>query len=196
MLAWGGWTIRSDDHPMAKSRGQEGPKALGVLSESCHDLGMWTDERGSELLPLAECVRLLAVGAKKKLTGRLGISTVQAPIIQPVNFTFHDQRIIIRLGPGHMVDIISGALVAFEVDDVDHGANEAWSVLVRGLATPLEESERELIAEVVPKPRVPSPGDLIFVVRLDLVTGRRFPLDTENSDPPVSRSRAVRLSPR
>jgi nitroimidazol reductase NimA-like FMN-containing flavoprotein (pyridoxamine 5'-phosphate oxidase superfamily) len=155
---------------------------------------MWTDERGSELLPLAECVRLLATAAKGGLTGRLGISTAQAPIIQPVNFTYHERRIVIRLGSGHLVDIISGSLVAFEVDDVDRDAHKAWSVLVRGLATPLEESEREVIAKVAPEPLVPSPGDMVFVVRLDVVTGRRFPLHKATSDTGAKGSGSVHLS--
>ena len=102
---------------------------------------MWTDQRGSELLPLAECLRLLATAAKLGLTGRLGISTQQAPVIQPVNFNYHDRQVVIRLGSGHMEDIVSGMLVAFEVDHVDRGAHNAWSVLVRGLATPIEESQ-------------------------------------------------------
>jgi hypothetical protein len=165
------------------------------LGESCNASHMWTDDRGSELLPLADCMRLLATAAKKGSTGRLGISTAQAPIIQPVNFTYHDRRIVIRLGSGHLVDTISGALVAFEVDDVDRDAHTAWSVLVRGLATPLEESERQAIAGVTPTPLVPSPGDMIFVVRLDVVTGRRFPLEKGTSDPGVTRSGSVHLSP-
>ena len=138
---------------------------------------MWTDQRGSELLPLAECVRLLAKAAKAGLTGRLGISTQQAPIIQPVNFTYHDHSIVVRLGSGHLVDIITGALVAFEVDQVDGDAQEAWSVLVRGLASPLEGPEREALAKDIPTPLVPRQGDMVFVIRIDVVTGRRFPLE-------------------
>lgn len=179
---------------MSKNRGQEGPKALGTLGGSCNAFDMWTDERGSELLPLAECVRLLATAAKKGSTGRLGISTAQAPIIQPVNFTYHDGRIVIRLGSGHLVDIISGALVAFEVDDVDRDAHKAWSVLVRGLATPLEEPERQALAEFAPKPLVPVPGDMVFVVRLDVVTGRRFPVRKAASNARATRSGSVHPS--
>lgn len=147
------------------------------------------------MLTLAECVRLLATAAKKGSTGRLGVSTAQAPIIQPVNFTYHDRRIVICLGSGHLLDIVSGALVGFEVDDVDRGAHKAWSVLVRGLATPLEEFERRVIAEVAPKPLVPSPGDRILVIRLDVVTGRRFPLHLASPDPGITRSGSTRLSP-
>jgi nitroimidazol reductase NimA-like FMN-containing flavoprotein (pyridoxamine 5'-phosphate oxidase superfamily) len=157
---------------------------------------MWTDERGSELLPLAECVRLLANAAKKGLTGRLGISTEHAPIIQPVNFGYHDHRILVRLGFGHMADMISGALVAFEVDDVDRHAQQAWSVLVRGLATPVEESERRATAKFAPTPLVPAPGDTVFVVRLDVVTGRRFALERAKPESARRGAPAVRKAPR
>ncbi len=129
------------------------------------------------MLPLAECLRLLATAAKLGLTARLGISTPQAPIIQPVNFNYHERQVVIRLGSGHMADIVSGVLVAFEVDHVDHDVHNAWSVLVRGLATPIEESGLATAAAFAPTPLVPEPGDAVYVVRLDVVTGRRFPLN-------------------
>ncbi len=166
--------------------GEEGPKALGTPHESCHAFPMWTDQRGSEVLPLAECVRLLATAAKRGLTGRLAVSTDQAPLIQPVNFTYHDHQIVVRLGPGHLTEVIPGTLVAFEVDHVDRDAREAWSVLVRGLATALDDSGAEADAQASPTPLVPAPGDMRFDVRLDVVTGRRFPL--ERADDPSGRA--------
>ena len=136
---------------------------------------MWTDQRGSELLPLADCMRLLASAAKQGMAGRLGISTDRAPIIQPVNFALHEHRIVVRLGSGHMARIISGAVVAFEVDHVDRGAHIGWSVLVRGLATPVVETDGDAAAFTL-RPLVPVPGHSVFAIRLDVVTGRRFPL--------------------
>ena len=186
-------------HPIRsrpKCRGAQGRKALCVPGESCDASSMWTDERGSELLPLAECARLLALAAKEGLTGRLGISTPQAPIIQPVNFGYDDHRVVVCLGPGHMLDSISGALVAFEVDQVDRDALQAWSVLVRGLATPLEAPESQVIAKVAPTPVVPSPGDMLFVIRSDVVTGRRFTLDKTTPDADISPSSAAHPLPR
>src|ERR1700681_2194426 len=143
---------------------------------------MWTDQRGSEILPLPECLRLLATAAKDGSIGRLGVSTQQAPIIQPVNFAYHDRRIVLRLGLGLMADAAAGALVAFEVDHLDRKARVAWSVLVRGLATSLEESERMGATYIAPTPLVPAPGDTVLVVRLDSVTGRRFRLDSATPD--------------
>ncbi len=153
---------------------------------------MWTDQRGSEVLFLAECRRLLALAAKEGLTGRLGIPTQQAPIIQPVNFAYHQEQIVVRLGSGHMADSISGAHIAFEVDHVNHKTHTAWSVLVRGLATPLEESKNRASSKFSPTPLVPVPGETVFVVRLDVVTGRRFPLrktDSDSTGPPATRAR-------
>ncbi len=138
------------------------------------------------MLPLAECARLLATAGKRGLTGRLAVSTDQAPLVQPVNFTYHDHQIVVRLGPGHLTDVIAGTLVAFEVDHVDRDAREAWSVLVRGLATPVEESGSVPGADVSPTPLVPVPGSMRFEVRLDVVTGRRFPLD--GFDDPAGRA--------
>ncbi len=68
-----------------------------------------------------------------------------------------------------------GHLVAFEVDSIDAERSEAWSVLVRGLARSLPSpSERYLDAAA--QPLVPEPGDMVLVLRPDLVTGRRFGL--------------------
>jgi hypothetical protein len=135
---------------------------------------MWTDQRGSEILLLPECLRLLAKAAKDGSIGRLGVSTAHAPIIQPVNFALHYHQVVLRLGPGLMAEAASGSLVAFEIDQVDCEAHLAWSVLVRGLALPV--SEPALVASVVPIPLVSAPGDIVLVVRLDVVTGRRFKL--------------------
>ncbi len=137
---------------------------------------MWVDQRGSEIIPLNECLRLLAVSAKQGTVGRLAVSRQQAPLIQPVNFSFKERRVLVRLGPGAMVSAAAGGLVAFEIDDLDRDAGRAWSVLVRGLAVPLGEPERLASVHVAPIPLVPSPGDTVLAIRLDVVTGRRFRL--------------------
>jgi hypothetical protein len=125
---------------------------------------------------------LLETAAKDGLIGRLGISTNKAPIMQPVNFVYNNRRIVLRLGMGLMAQAAAGAVVAFEIDHLDRKVRVAWSVLVRGLATPLEESERLRADYIAPTPLVPAPGDMVLVVRLDLVTGRRFRLDNATPD--------------
>jgi hypothetical protein len=156
---------------------------------------MWVDRRGSEIIPLSECLRLVAAAAKHGAVGRLAVSQDQAPLVQPVNFAYRDRYVVVRLGIGAMATAASGNLVAFEVDDLDRQAGEAWSVLVRGLATPVEEHERLGTMHVAPVPLVPSPGDRVLAIRLDVVTGRRFKLHAIRSprkDPPPTSTQTAR----
>jgi nitroimidazol reductase NimA-like FMN-containing flavoprotein (pyridoxamine 5'-phosphate oxidase superfamily) len=136
---------------------------------------MWIDAKGSTVLPALECMRLLALTAKDGGVGRLGIGTDQAPIIIPVNFTLRDGQVLVRVGPGFFAQAAAGHLVAFEVDLVDSAGGTAWSVLIRGLATVVEApTETELAA--AGRPLVPEPGDMVLVLRADVLTGRRFEL--------------------
>jgi len=138
---------------------------------------MWIDQRGSEVLTVPECHRLLAVAAKEGGIGRLGVSGEGAPIVVPVNFAVHDRQVLIRVGSGALADSVSGRLVAFETDDLDRVSGQAWSVLVRGLASRAEPTDPSGPGHL-PRPLVPIPGDTILVVRPDVVSGRRFTLKT------------------
>lgn len=140
---------------------------------------MWIDQRGSEVLTAPECQRLLAVAAEQRKIGRLAVSGEGAPIVVPVNFAVHDRQVLIRIGAGSLADSVSGRLVAFETDDLDRASGQAWSVLVRGLASMVEPSAA-LDPSHLPRPLVHTPGHTIVVVRPDVVSGRRFRLDAEN----------------
>jgi nitroimidazol reductase NimA-like FMN-containing flavoprotein (pyridoxamine 5'-phosphate oxidase superfamily) len=123
--------------------------------------------------PIPECRRLLAVAAKEGRVGRIGVGTDQAPVVIPLNFTFHEGQVKARVGPGFLSQAAAGQLVAFEVDHIDEDAGWAWSVLVRGLATLIEApTETEFAAAA--QPLVPEPGDMVLTVRPDILTGRRF----------------------
>jgi uncharacterized protein len=153
-----------------------GRTPLGTMSSSGDSAGMWIDQRGSEVLPVAECLRLLAVAAKEEHVGRLAINEEQSPLVVPLNFTFHDRGVLIRIGPGRLSELVPGSLVAFEVDRMSPEAGEAWSVLVRGLASVVAPDDAPHNADVVPQPWVPEPGAQLIFIRPDVVTGRRFPL--------------------
>jgi hypothetical protein len=142
---------------------------------------MWIDQRGSEVLPRAECLRLVALAARAGSVGRLALSTDGAPVVQPVNFAFHQAWVVVRIGEGLMWRSAPGRLVAFETDGFSsHGpalATGAWSVLVRGLATAMAEvggSEDSGAPMAMPAPLVPTPGHHLLAVRPDVVSGRRF----------------------
>ena len=145
---------------------------------------MWIDTKGSDVLPASECMRLLAVTAKDGGVGRLGIATAQAPVIIPVNFTLRDGQVMVRVGTGFFSQAAADRLVAFEVDQVDPAAGTAWSVLIRGMAT-LIETPTDLELAAAGHPLVPEPGNMVLVLRPDVLTGRRFELRRAFSNKPL-----------
>ncbi|HUI04418.1 MAG TPA: pyridoxamine 5'-phosphate oxidase family protein [Acidimicrobiales bacterium] len=149
---------------------------------------MWVDQRGSEVLPRPECLRLVAVTAKEHAVGRLAVPTEGAPIVVPVNFSYMDETVLVRLGRGTAAAGAVGRLVSFEVDRLDTAAHQGWSVLVRGLARALEPHELHRRWRHLPEPVVPTPGDLLLSVRADVVTGRRFSIGAQPCAAPGDRA--------
>ena len=135
---------------------------------------MWIDQRGSEILAPPECLRLLAVAAKEDHIGRLAVTGTQSPLVVPLNFTFHDNGILVRIGPGRLSELVPGSMVSFEVDRVEPDQGRAWSVLIRGLASALASDDVPPGTAALPQPLVPIPGTLMIFIRPDVVTGRRF----------------------
>jgi len=138
---------------------------------------MWIDERGSEVLGLPECRRLLALGAKRHHHGHLGVPTDSAPLVLPVDYAVHDSEVVIQIGE-RLFDKVNGRIVAFQVDYSfdglarDGGSPEGrWSVLLRGLAS---EIDSPIAGSQFPEPRVAEPGHRLVGVRGDVVTGRRL----------------------
>jgi hypothetical protein len=139
---------------------------------------MWIDQRGSEVLTEPECHRLLAVAAQKGVIGRLAVTEGEAPIVVPVNFAVHDHQVLVRVGVGTLASSAIGHLVAFETDEVDPVSEQAWSVLVRGLATSTELTDIPNPSRL-PLPLVRTPGNTILVIRPDVISGRRFALEPD-----------------
>lgn len=125
---------------------------------------------------MPECLRLLAVADKDGLVGRLAVNGEQAPLVVPLNFTFHDGGVFVRIGPGRLSEVVPGSLVSFEVDRVELDRGLAWSVLARGLASAPAPDELPGGEGAIPEPWVPEPGEEILFIRPDVVTGRRFRL--------------------
>ncbi len=90
------------------------------------------DRGGLEVLSLDTCRRLLS----ETTIGRIAFIAAGQPVIFPVNFRFHRNRVVFRTTTGEKLDAAAlGAAVAFEVDGWDEEARKGWSVLVRGTAT-------------------------------------------------------------
>src|SRR5690348_15001388 len=94
------------------------------------------DRNGLEVLDRDECLRLLTTAT----LGRIGISSGALPVILPVNFRLVGDAIVFRTAPGTKLDAATrGAVVAFEVDDMDPIEHTGWSVMVTGVARPVTE---------------------------------------------------------
>jgi uncharacterized protein len=129
------------------------------------------DRNGVEVLGRDECLELLSTAS----LGRIGLSAGALPLVLPVNFCVDGDRIVLRTGPGTKLEAATrNAVVSFEVDEIDPLFHAGWSVVVTGVAAPLE-SEAEL-AHARRLPLLPwaSPGDRFVAVSLEDVSGRRI----------------------
>jgi nitroimidazol reductase NimA-like FMN-containing flavoprotein (pyridoxamine 5'-phosphate oxidase superfamily) len=76
----------------------------------------------------AECFELLEPGG----VGRIGFSAADGIMMLPVNFAMSDKTIVFRTAPDTLLALYTNGSVSFEVDRLDAGRREAWSVLVHG----------------------------------------------------------------
>lgn len=78
-----------------------------------------------------ECLRLLRSG----VVGRVALSTPEGPHIVPVNYSVFEDTIVVRTSTYSLLGTYGrNAMLALEVDDVDHDRHVGWSVVARGRA--------------------------------------------------------------
>lgn len=123
-----------------------------------------------EALPPAECIDLLS-GAE---VGRIVFSDRALPAVLPVTFIIDDDCIVVRTAQGsRLARAVDGAVVAFEVDQIQPWTRGGWSVVVTGQAwIEPDPSERNRLADLL-TPWVPGFKDVIIRIPLSVVTGRR-----------------------
>ena len=133
---------------------------------------MEIDRNGLEVLDPTCCRRLLASAT----IGRVGLSAGALPTVLPVSFLLIDDGIVFRTGRGTKLEAAThGAVVAFEVDDIDPLSHTGWSVVVTGIARELSALDDLERLRSMP---VPSWGlgaaDRYVCISTDLITGRRI----------------------
>jgi len=90
---------------------------------------MQPDRRHLEEIPRDECLRLIATVP----VGRIIYTRQALPAVELVNFAMHDGDIVFRTSSsGKLAAAIRGAIVAFEVDQLDRAARTGWSVTTIG----------------------------------------------------------------
>jgi uncharacterized protein len=133
---------------------------------------MDTDVNGLEVLSRAEAVALL----ETQEVGRLVYTRRALPAVTPVNFAVRDDAVLIWTGADSSLGrALRGAVVAFQVDELDRAARSGWSVTIIGAAN-LVTDEAQLARARIAGPVSWSPGVKEHLIRIPLtmVAGRRL----------------------
>lgn len=134
-------------------------------------------------IPPADAVRLLS----SQEVGRLVYTRRALPAVTPVNYALRDRAIWIwTASTSSLAQAVRGAVVAFEVDEIDREARSGWSVVVLGVAELVVGShEIELAGRFGPQPWVAGRREHLIRIPLTSVTGRRLGVPADDpSDPP------------
>lgn len=137
-----------------------------------------------EHLSESECWKLLRTAT----TGRVAVLRDGAPDIFPVNHVVDHGTVVYRTHAALLFRATLHNDVAFEVDGFDSDTQQAWSVVVRGLAT--EGRQITDIMDALQLPLEPQqPGAKPRIVRIEPreVTGRRFTV-VERADASTTRT--------
>jgi len=125
----------------------------------------------SVVLSTEDCQRLLRAGT----VGRVAVSTPGGPHIVPVNYVVSGDAVIFRTSPYSVLGSHArNSLLAFEVDHLEPGQEDSWSVVVRGRCEFIDDP-RELDAQddaKRPKAWVTGSRNLFLRLPLTEVSGR------------------------
>jgi uncharacterized protein len=128
---------------------------------------------GFRELERQECLRRLA----KVPVGRIVHTRQALPAVLPVNFCLDGDGAVLLCtsAASELVRAVDGAVVAFEVDEVDPVAHSGWSVVVTGSAGVVTDpAEHERLLRTGPRSWAPSPEEVFVRIAPELVTGREL----------------------
>jgi nitroimidazol reductase NimA-like FMN-containing flavoprotein (pyridoxamine 5'-phosphate oxidase superfamily) len=133
-------------------------------------------DRVFEELSEEQCLSLISAGGIGRIayTGRFG------PAVLPVNYVLQDGAIVFRTAEHGPLDEdlrtgITGAeyKVAFEIDSIDLGNQQGWSVLIQGPAHHVTSEEEDAVRGAGVEPWAPGPKELFVRIVPSRITGRR-----------------------
>ncbi len=142
----------------------------------------------SRVLDSRECERLLRGG----IVARVAVSTPDGPHIVPVNFAVVDDTIVVRTSSYSILGTYGPeAMLAFEMDHIDHDRHVGWSIVARGRGwAELDPGEVARIKEVwQPRPWASGNRNLYVRMRWSTLTGRALGTDWDLlNESPVRRT--------
>jgi len=124
-------------------------------------------------LSLDACLALL----RATVVGRLGFVVDDWPVVVPVNYRLVEvsgrRWLAVRTRPGNIVDR-APLQVAFEVDGIDPGHRQGWSVLVRGTLHHVDPDAAGFRERFDPEPWIVAERDSWLIVEPAVITGREL----------------------
>ena len=131
------------------------------------------DQRRLDPLGYRSCVELLT----RARIGRVIYTSGAMPAAQPVTYGIDGDDIIFCTDRGSALDLaVSGAVVAFEADDIDLDTQDGWSVLAVGQAHRVTDPQRlAQLKEQIPRSIWTGPLTTTIAIPITQVTGRRLP---------------------
>jgi uncharacterized protein len=120
----------------------------------------------------AECLRLLA----GETIGRIVFTDSALPAAQPVTYLLDGEEVVFCTGGGSKLAAATlGAVVAFQVDEIDIGTRTGWTVLGIGEAYEVLVPRRLAeLAERLSTPWAPNRTAHTIAIPLQRLTGRRL----------------------
>jgi nitroimidazol reductase NimA-like FMN-containing flavoprotein (pyridoxamine 5'-phosphate oxidase superfamily) len=148
------------------------------------DMSHGDEPQGSPAEPVVEelaAAESLALVAGQDV-GRIAFSGRFGLTVWPVNYRLHEGSIVFRTGQDSPMDedLRTGLehgeyQVAFEVDQIESGTREGWSVLIRGPAHHIvSEQERSAVARTGVTPWVGGSKERYIQIVPTRITGRRI----------------------
>lgn len=116
-----------------------------------------------------ECVKLIEAGG----VGRIAFDGADDLVVIPVNFCYLNDLIIFRTAADSEVAQYDLAPIAFEIDFVDEGFQDGWSVLVNGVVRPGTSEESDASHDRV-EPWAGGTRETCMVIEPHRITGRRI----------------------
>ena len=131
-----------------------------------------SDEDTADHLTSSECWAYV----RQARFGRLAVIVDGHPEIFPVNFAVDRGTVVFRTAAGtKLAGALSGHPVAFEIDGYDDTLSSAWSVVLKGRASLLEDFSELLDSEDLPLFPWQSGTKNAFVrIEPEMTAGRRF----------------------
>jgi nitroimidazol reductase NimA-like FMN-containing flavoprotein (pyridoxamine 5'-phosphate oxidase superfamily) len=126
-------------------------------------------QRSLDALPPDECLSLLA----RAEVGHVAFSYRALPAIVPVHFGVDEDGVVIRTTEeSRLADAGNGAVMSFEVDELEPAPHGGWSVAVTGQARRMTDPDEIARWRTRIHPRVPGPRDCFLFLPMTIVTGR------------------------